>query len=300
MTLALVVVGVLAVMLPGMRPCLSLRGDPRWFVRLDALALGFGAIAVTAGLAASAVLVPALLAMGNSPRWYGTHLVPGGAAASLLSAAALGVVGARTICFWRRLRRARRAVRVEGWLGRHEHCGDHDVVFVPAPEPVAYSVHGERGQVVVTDGLASALSAEALSLVIAHERAHLRRRHGRYLALAALVEAIGGGIGPVSRASLALRLAVERAADEEAAGADLRDRLRLASALRRLAMTSPAGRADGDALRYRARLLRSTPGGGRPGREVVAAVGIVALLVLSVFTTAHLGSEVPALVAAAR
>lgn len=299
MTLALVVVGVVAVMLPGMRPCLSLRGDPRWFVRLDALALGFGAIAVTAGLAASALLGLAYLVSGTSLRWYGTHLVPGGAAASLLSAAALGVVGARAVCFWRRLRRTRRAVRVEGWLGRHEYCGDHDIVFLPAFEPVAYSVQGERGQVVVSDGLATALGAEALSLVIAHERAHLRQRHGRYLAVAALIEAIGGGIGPVSRGALALRLAVERAADEEAAGADLRDRRRLAAALRGMARVSPAGGAD-DALRYRARLLRSTPGGGRPGREAVAAVGIVALLVLSVVTSAHLGAEVPTLVAAAR
>ena len=190
---------------------------------------------------------------------------------------------------------------VTGDRRRSAHrCGDHVVVYVPAPAAVAYAVPGRRPQVVVSDGLASAIGPEALSFVIEHERAHLRRRHGRYLLLAALVEAVAAGVAPVARSALALRLAVERAADEEAAGADPRRRRRSAAVLRRLAGAPWQVDADLPSLRYRAGQLRAAPDGGALRAELIAAAGIAALVALLTVAVGHVGGDVPGLVAAVR
>lgn len=300
MTLALLVLGAIGLLLPGMRPCLSLRGDPRWFVRLDALALGLGAAAMVSGLVATAVVGAAYAAFDASVPWYGTHLVPGGLAASLLSAAALGIAATRAARLLGGMRRARSAARIEGWLGRHQRCTDHDVVFVPAPAPIAYSVRGRRRQVVVSDGLASMLDPEALSLVIDHERAHLGGHHGRYLVLAALVETLGRGIAPVTRSALTLRLVMERAADEEATGRDIGRRRRLASVLAGLSVGPCSAGADGDALRYRATQLQLLARDRRRSPEVVAVAGIVVLFAMLLATLGHVGMDVPSLAAMVR
>jgi len=300
MILATIVLGAIALTLPGIRPGLSQRGNPTWFVRLDALALGLGLTAMTTGFAASAAVGVVYLAGEETVRWYGTHLAPGGIVVSLLASALLVVVAGRAGRFVARVRRARGSALVEGWLGHHHHCGDHVVVYVPAPVAVAYAVPGRRPQVVVSDGLASAIGPEALSFVIEHERAHLRRRHGRYLLLAALVEAVAAGVAPVARSALALRLAVERAADEEAAGADLRRRRRSAAVLRRLAGAPWQVGADLPSLRYRAGQLRAAPDGGALRAELVAAAGIAALVALLTVAVGHVGGDVPSLVAAVR
>lgn len=293
-------VGVMALTLPGMRPRLSLRGNPSCFVRLDALALGLGVTTVATGLAVSATIGAMYFAAGGSGPWYGSHPAPGGSAASLVSAALLGAMITRGARFMRRVRQARGVARVEGWLGRHHDCGDHDLVYVPTPAPVAYSVHGARPQVVISDDLAALLGTDGLSFVIDHERAHLRRRHQRYLLLAALVDALAGHVASVARSTLALRLAVERAADEEAAGADARRRRRFAASLRLLAATPSLPGADPESLRYRAHHLRSAPAGPAVHREVVAAIGIVVLGAILTATMGHVRGDLPALIAAVR
>jgi len=84
-------------------------------------------------------------------------------------------------------------------------------------------------------GLIAALSHEELAVVLRHEVAHVHHRHQRYLLLARVVEGSLGLLPLVRRATAAVRCAVERWADEAAAGGDSADRASLHAALLRLA-----------------------------------------------------------------
>src|SRR3546814_3790608 len=126
---------------------------------------------------------------------------------------------------FRSARRGRRAAHVDSWLGEHHDLGDHEVVVVPTSSPLAYSVEGSPPQVVISEGLRDSIGDDLVALVIDHERAHLRARHGRALLVAALADGAFGWSTGVLRSTTALRLAGERAADETAAGARKRTRL---------------------------------------------------------------------------
>lgn len=107
-------------------------------------------------------------------------------------------------------------LRAESWLGEHRVDGGVDVVTLPCAEPLAYAIPGPPDQIAVTEGLASVLDEDELSAVVRHERSHLRWRHHRVLALGGDIEARFGWFGPARRSVGALRLAVERWADEDA------------------------------------------------------------------------------------
>lgn len=142
------------------------------------------------------------------------ELAPGGV--SIGSSAALLAV-ALPIALTRAGRRAGRAaenMRVEAWLGEHVPRDEFELVLLPIEAPVAYSVAGEPGQVVVSRGLADALTTMQLDAVLRHEMAHLQHRHQRWLVALGAVE----GAVPVLRPSTAaVRGGLERWADEDAA-----------------------------------------------------------------------------------
>lgn len=114
-------------------------------------------------------------------------------------------------------RRNQRRAAVEPWLGDHADHGGYEVVVLPTPQPLAFSVAGPWPQVVLSSGLAASLPRSHLEAVVRHEAAHVRHRHHRYLLLARGLEAALGPI-PGIRASVGvLRTGLERWADEEAA-----------------------------------------------------------------------------------
>ncbi len=77
---------------------------------------------------------------------------------------------------------------------------------------------------VVSRALVDQLNADELSAVVGHELAHLEHRHHRLLQLAAAVECAFGFL-PGARSGVdGLRCAIERWADEDAAGSDSCDR----------------------------------------------------------------------------
>jgi hypothetical protein len=69
----------------------------------------------------------------------------------------------------------------------------------------------------VSRGLARVLGADELEAVVRHELAHLRNRHHRDLALAAVVDAALGWVSGLRASTAAARLGIERSAEEEAA-----------------------------------------------------------------------------------
>jgi len=108
------------------------------------------------------------------------------------------------------------------------------LAVLDTPEPVAYAAPGKPGCVVVSTGLLSALEPRERQVVFAHERAHLRQAHHRFLLVGALAAAVVPPLGPlVDR----LRLATERQADEEAVAAMGGDRHLVASAITKAAIT---------------------------------------------------------------
>jgi hypothetical protein len=164
--------------------------------------------------------------------------------------------------------------------------------------PLAYSVTGSPPQIVISSGLRDRLESELVTFVIDHERAHLRSRHRRHLLLASVVESTLGKVPAISRSALSLRLAVERSADEEAAGSERGRRDVLGRRLGRLSFGPSLGCAA-DALAYRARLLRA-PRCQPSWYEFAAAGGLLAIGGFTVLALVHASGDLPSLVAALR
>lgn len=83
-----------------------------------------------------------------------------------------------------------------------------------SPVPFAYAVPTREGCVVVSTGLLAPLKPAERQAVFAHERAHLRLGHHRYLLATELSRIILPFLGPLVRQ---IQHATERAADEAAA-----------------------------------------------------------------------------------
>ncbi|MFI4971221.1 MAG: M48 family metalloprotease [Hyphomicrobiales bacterium] len=132
-----------------------------------------------------------------------------------------------------------RKVSVQSWAEsglspRLDRYGPFEVVVFEDTRLRALSVPGRagrRGQVHLTTGLLGALLPEQLDVVCAHEEAHLRLAHHRYLGVATTVEGAMWFWPPSKSSARVLRRALERSADECAAGDSVRVRAQLASAL---------------------------------------------------------------------
>ena len=111
----------------------------------------------------------------------------------------------------------------------------------------AYSVGGRRPAIVVTSGAVDLLTAPQLGAVLAHERAHLGRRHHRWALAAALVAEAMPLVPLLREAPARVGRLLEMDADERAANDH--EPYVLASAL--VAVTSAGGRPSGGAVGIR-------------------------------------------------
>lgn len=296
MSLLLVGLGFVALVLPGIRPSLSLRGNPRWFAPLDAMALGVGGAAVVAGLGLSAAIGVVHIVTGAPLARYEGHLAPGGVVASFASLVVLVLVTRQFARALRRRQYVTATARAEIWVGRHHTFTDHEVVVLPTAEMVAYSVEGMPPQVVVSEGLEARVGSEVVRFVVEHERAHLRRHDRRLLLVSAMVDAAFGLVPIVRRGTLALLMAVERSADEDAAGVDQHRRLRLAAGMRHLASVGPRS-IPPESVAYRAAALGSSPP-RTSGLEFLAAGGLAAVALGLAGAGFHIGMDIPPVMAA--
>jgi Zn-dependent protease with chaperone function len=156
------------------------------------------------------------------------------------------------------------------------------LVVVDDEEPDAYTLPGLGGRVVVSTAMLRALPADERRVLLAHEAAHLTRRHHLWVQTAELAAAANPLLRPAARA---VRAAVERDADEVAA-TEVDDRLLTARALARAGLARTAARrgatlaaalAGADsAVADRARALL---GGPPPRRRALA--GLMAGLMLA-------------------
>jgi Zn-dependent protease with chaperone function len=109
-------------------------------------------------------------------------------------------------------------------------------LVLPIDQPTAFAVPGDPGCVVVSSGMLRALDPDERRVLLAHEQAHLRHRHHRYLRVAGLSAALVPALRPLLAR---VRFAAERWADEDAVVA-VGDRRLVARAICQAALAQDA------------------------------------------------------------
>jgi hypothetical protein len=255
------------------------RADPATAVVLWGAALGLRALVVVGTVAGALVLLhPAQLlrAFAEWPCAPHHHVAGHAVAAAGGLALALSFVWALA-----RVMQATLAVRrlVRRPLGR----GPEGSVIVGGDDVVLAAAGLTRPTLVVSAGALTRLDDAELSAALAHERAHIRRRHRWVLLFAELCRVLGRPLPGTAHAVRELRFQIERDADRSAVR-DRADRLALASAICKAATgasTRPGMAAlggDGTAARVR-ELLQDVVPDAHPVRLRALAAGAAALVV---------------------
>lgn len=98
-----------------------------------------------------------------------------------------------------------------------EPGSSYPVLWLDHPLPFAYSIAGDPGLVVATEGLNTCLTPTQTAAVLEHERAHLHGRHHRILAISTLLSRTLPHVPLLARAPAALTMLAELDADHVAA-----------------------------------------------------------------------------------
>jgi Peptidase family M48 len=293
MTLLLLLSGLGLLGLPACARPLGRRLPPAEWARVCAGLLGAGAIVVEASLAIQAT--PTMLRMAGLEDIADLceHVAPGGPLVGIAAATAAAVIALLTGRSALGVRRRYRTARVEPEIGWHGDLGGHRLIVLPSEELVAFSTPGRPGQVVMSRGLITALSDDELAAVVRHEEAHVQHRHQRYLLLARVVECSLGLLPMVRRGVTALRCAVERWADEAAAGPRSSGRASVHAALLRVAeltaMPDIAAFTTPETVAERLEALRTAPARGLAvGRRLLVYLPAGLLLLASAVAVDHI------------
>ncbi len=290
--------GLLAA-LPGVLGRRTGGGSPRTWALLTSASLLVAGFYVLVGLALLAAPVLALAAGGTSLAQVCEVLVqrfePGGLLAAWLATGLLGSGLATTAWRLLRSRRRRMTLRVPSYVGVHEPHDGFELVTLPTEAVLAYSVAGRAHQVVIARGLRARLDEGQFAAVVAHEHAHLRRHHQRWL------DAIDASVGVLwfvpwaRRTARTARVALECWADRDAA--DIADPCSLRGALLVAADAVPANGAvaslnGADALAQRIAMLD-----GGHGQRDLSAPTVSLLAFTTVVATAGAVTAGPQLAA---
>lgn len=140
-----------------------------------------------------------------------------------IPASVLAIIGS-----WHAVRTLRATRRLRHDLPGHVQIAENE-------HPFAMTLPGRAGQVVLSSGLVDLLDEEEQQVVLAHEAAHGRYRHDRYL----LVAAVASSTIPMLRPLAArLQFSLERWADEAAVNV-VGDRQLVAVTLGKVALSTP-------------------------------------------------------------
>jgi Zn-dependent protease with chaperone function len=191
------------------------------------------------------------------------------AAACILAVLVIAVV--LTVASWRRVR-----LMVQAWRQCRDLPTAGDLSILDDPVPTAFALPGAPSRIVVSSGMLQALTADERRALLAHERAHLRRRHHLFLLALQLAASVNPILRPLARAGA---LTLERWADEEAA-ATVADRRLVARALARAALAAkrvPAAAmaATGGPVPQRVKALLGPPAPARRGLAIAFATLMV-------------------------
>ena len=255
------------------------RAEPATACLLWAAALGLRALVVVGTVAGALVLLHPGHLLRAFAEWPCAphHQVAGHAAA------ALGGLALAASLLWALARVAQAALAVRRLVRTPLGRGPEGSVIVGGDDVVLAAAGLARPTLVVSAGALARLDDAELAAAIAHERAHIRRRHRYVLLYAELCRVLGRPLPGTARAVRQLRFHIERDADRSAVR-ERADRLALASAICKAATgaTTRAGMAalggDGTAARVRELLQDVGVGGGARGlRALAVAVTTVAV-----------------------
>ncbi len=173
----------------------------------------------------------------------------------------------------------------------------HRTFRLDEPRPVhvaqserAYAVTmpGRAGQIVISTAMVELLDEDEQRIVVAHERAHARYRHDRYLLIAELAAAV---LPPLRSLARRVSYSIERWADEAAAAA-CGDRRLVAITLGKVALvTNPPTVAGFSGLGVSSRMgALLEPPIRNPGRTLVLALwsSVVVIAGFSAYQLHHL------------
>ncbi|MDH5291192.1 MAG: M56 family metallopeptidase [Acidimicrobiia bacterium] len=116
---------------------------------------------------------------------------------------------------------------------RNRGTSKGEVHLIDSTEPVAFAEPGRRGGIIISSTILDVLRPTERQALLAHEQAHLRHRHDRYL----LVATLARGLPVLTTLARKLSQALERWADEDAA-TTTGDRLIVARAVARAALAT--------------------------------------------------------------
>ena len=183
---------------------------------------------------------------------------------------------------------ASRAVRL---LRQHAtfRLGDSRPIHIaPSHKPYAVTLPGRAGQIVISTAMVDLLDEDEQRIVVAHERAHARYRHDRYLLTAELAAAV---LPPLRALAKRVNYSIERWADEAAAAA-CGDRRLVAVTLGKVALqTHPPSVAGFSGLGVAARmgaLLDPPIPNPRRGQVVALWSSVVVTAGFSLYQLHHL------------
>lgn len=252
LALSLLLVALPAIALPAVRR--SRR--PQAWALVIAVSLGAGFVLIEASLIHAALpLVFTTLGMeglAEACRTLGGHIfgdpVPFGIVAGLMAL----VIAVRASRGTTLTVRAQSELRRSAARGPSTPFGGQRAVFLPLRHRWAAAIPGSTPQIVLSSSLKGELDTQELHAVVQHEIAHLEHHHIRFLLLGAAVRSGLWFLPWMERATTALRLALERAADEYASArsGEVRDHIR--SAVTKLASLAPSALAG-----YRIRALET-------------------------------------------
>lgn len=267
-------------------PVLARRCAPA--VTAYALVIGALAVALATGLLLFALAALAIVEMPAAARegHWSADAVADRASIPLSLGVAFAIAGTMLLAL--ALTRAVRAGRSALCAVREVRLLGPDVdglIVVEDSRPVAFAV---PGRMVVSRGLLRGLDADERRAVLAHEESHVRHRHYLHVQLAAVAAAAQPLLRPVLPA---VRLAVERWADEDAVRAVGRRRA-VARALAKTATARPRlvtalCMAETD-VAARVRHLTSGPTSRLP-RDAVIVAGWLSAAMAAFATAASFG-----------
>lgn len=235
------------------------------------------------------------VAMHAIPHWFAD---PVGALAMLAACVAAG----RVVIVARRYVRAGARVRafhrdVVAVVARTTEGPHHPVMWLEHPMPLAYSVAGRPGFVVVTNGLTRGLTETECGAVLAHEHAHLRAGHHRMIRSCEVLASALPRIPLFAAAPRAMATLVELDADECAASATSRSAMHAAlRSVSHATSTAPAPLLSfgGDVIALRLRRLSDNsdrrPTRPKPSYVAVACLPVAASAAIAIAAVSLLGA----------
>jgi Zn-dependent protease with chaperone function len=189
-----------------------------WFVSIMAVLLATAAgvlLLLLPGHGPGAPLLAALhqcwsaVQHGSPPR---VEEATGAIGAALLAAFAVRLLAVSVRGIRRRARRRQENLSVLRMVARPT-ATSADILWLAHERPLAFSMSGRPGVVVVTEGLTRHLAPDAVAAVMAHERAHLSGRHHLLVATADALRTALPFVPLFRAAPHAIRDLVELAAD---------------------------------------------------------------------------------------